>query len=195
MKEDNNNLTGQQSLEIITKMIEAAKGNMRRGSFYFLFWGWLVLFCSLGQYFLLNFTECKYPYIVWLLVILGMIISSIYSYLNERKVKVRTHFDVVYIMVWMTFIFGYVIVLLLMSKINYIVSPLILLLAGNATFLSGIILKFRPLIFGGIMFWVFTILTIYLNHNISDLLVSVAVLLGYLIPGYMLRSSYKKNNA
>jgi hypothetical protein len=194
MNTNNSNLTGQQSFEIITKMIETAKGNMQRSSFYFLFWGWLVLFCSLGQYFLLNFTDYKYPYIVWLLVIPGMIVSFVYSFVKERKVKVRTHYDTIYVTLWMTFLLSYVIILLLMSKINYVIAPLILLLAGNATFLSGLILKFKPLMFGGIIFWIVTVLSIYLDHKISDLLVAVSVLLGYIIPGYMLRSSQKKNN-
>ncbi len=74
-----------------------------------------------------------------------------------------------------------------MSKINYAVTPLVFLLAGNATFLSGTILKFRPLIWGGIIMWIGAILIFFLSYE-HQLIISPAIIVfGYLIPGYLLR--------
>ena len=36
-------MTGEESLRIITEMINKTKVNIRQGSFHLLFWGWLIL--------------------------------------------------------------------------------------------------------------------------------------------------------
>ncbi|HNR40962.1 MAG TPA: hypothetical protein PKL65_01915 [Bacteroidales bacterium] len=37
-------------------MINRTKVNIRQGSFHLLFWGWLIFFCSLGEYLLVRLT-------------------------------------------------------------------------------------------------------------------------------------------
>ena len=67
------------------------------------------------------------------------------------------------------------------------VTPYILLLAGFPTFLSGFIIRFKPLIFGGICFWIVALLVNFAGPDLAPLGTPVAMLLGYLIPGYMLK--------
>ena len=80
-----------------------------------------------------------------------------------------------------------------MKEINYKVYPIIYLLAGNATFLTGIVIKFKPLIFGGIIFWIAVICQFLMPQNYVEFVSPIAIILGYLIPGYMLKSYSKKN--
>ena len=68
------------------------------------------------------------------------------------------------------------------------VTSYILLLAGYPTFLSGFIIKFKPLIFGGICFWVVALLVHFAGPCLAPLGTPVAMLIGYLIPGYMLKN-------
>ena len=68
------------------------------------------------------------------------------------------------------------------------VAPYILILAGFPTFVSGIHIKFRPLIFGGICFWIMALVVSFGGPSIAPLGMPVAVLTGYLIPGYMLKN-------
>ena len=187
MKTNKKDLTTEESLRIINEMIETVKGNVRDKSYYFLLWGWIVILGSIGHYVLLKFTEFSRPEIAWLVVIIGLILSFIRGFQQGKATKVITHIDKVYIWVWMVFLVSYSIIIIFMSKINYAVTPLVFLLAGNATFLSGTILKFRPLIWGSIIMWIGAILTFFLSYEHQLIISPAIIVIGYLIPGYLLR--------
>jgi hypothetical protein len=68
------------------------------------------------------------------------------------------------------------------------VAPYILTLAGIPTFISGFIIKFKPLILGSITFWVFALIAYFAGPSAGQLAVPVAMLTGYLIPGYVLKN-------
>ena len=67
------------------------------------------------------------------------------------------------------------------------VGPYILMLAGYPTFISGAIIRFRPLIIGGLCFWVLSVISHFAGPSIAPLAVPLAMLIGYLIPGYLLK--------
>ena len=72
------------------------------------------------------------------------------------------------------------------------ISQYILMLVGFPTFISGFIIKFRPLIIGGILFWIIAVIVSFTAPSIAPYGMPVAVITGYLIPGYMLK--YKGNH-
>jgi hypothetical protein len=76
--------------------------------------------------------------------------------------------------------------------INWQLNPVIMLMSTIPTVVSGVLIKFRPLIIGGVCFWVFGILCFLVPDPWQFLVGAVAVIVGYLIPGFMLR--YKKEN-
>lgn len=193
MNHDTENLSSQQSLEIISKMINTAKGNFSNASFHFLLWGWVILFTNLGHYYLQEVIHYEAPFIVWLITIPSALTSCVYGYRQGRKATVRSHFDRIYGYIWLAFIVSITILIIFFGNKSghLILNPLILILAAMATFISGISLKFRPLLIGGILFWVFAIISLLLNNPYQYLISAVAVLTGYLIPGYMLKNNSK----
>ena len=54
------------------------------------------------------------------------------------------------------------------------------------------IIKFKPLMYGGIIFWLATILSVFIQSDLQLLLTAVTIVAGYIIPGYMLK--YSKDN-
>jgi hypothetical protein len=56
MENEEKMMTGEESLRIITEMLNKTRINFRQGSFHLLFWGWLIMICSLSEYFLSRFT-------------------------------------------------------------------------------------------------------------------------------------------
>jgi hypothetical protein len=50
-------------------------------------------------------------------------------------------------------------------------------------------IKFKPVIIGGIVFFVFSIATSFVYNEYIALLTGAAILLGYVIPGYYLKSA------
>ncbi|MBA7519717.1 hypothetical protein ES705_11804 [subsurface metagenome] len=183
-----NNLSPKDSISIIQEMIEIAKGNIRSRAYYFIIWGYAVLAGCLLHYALLKLTDYEKPYQAWLIVLLGFIPATIYSIKQAKSEKIFTHLDRINVFLWVTFGVSYLIFLVYIAKFNYQIFPLIFLLVGNCVFMSGINLKFKPLIAGGILYWVGTIISFYLSLEYLLLLCFVLIIVGYLIPGYMLKN-------
>jgi hypothetical protein len=188
MENEEKVMTGEESLKIITEMINRTKSNVRQGSFHLIFWGWLILFCSLMQFCLFKFTSFPTPWYIWALAIPGIFVSMVYGFVNGRKEHVHTYADRIFMMTWMGFIAVVLILSLFLYKNGELMPQYILLTVGFPTFVSGFVLKFKPLIFGGIAFWVLSVVAFFAGPMLGQLAVPVGMLVGYLIPGYMLRS-------
>ncbi|MBE0673060.1 MAG: hypothetical protein IH591_00210 [Bacteroidales bacterium] len=180
-------MTSEESLRIISDMINKTKSNMSQSSFHLLFWGWLIMACSLSEYFLYNFTNFANPWYVWLFVIPGVVVSLTYGFVKGRKERVFTYADMLNMWTWIGFMIAAVILFVLLSDRLESVAPFILLLAGFPTFISGFIIKFRPLVFGGLSFWIISIIANFAGPHVASLSVPLAIITGYLIPGYLLR--------
>ncbi|MFW6095142.1 MAG: hypothetical protein ACOC8S_01745, partial [Bacteroidota bacterium] len=66
-----NELTPQESLQVINEMIDTSKTRMRENGFIYLFWGWLMMFCALDQFVLLQLEYYEISYYPYFLGIPG----------------------------------------------------------------------------------------------------------------------------
>lgn len=187
MQNTEKSMTGEESLRIISEMINRTKVNIRQGSFHLLFWGWLIFFCSLGEYVLVKFTDLDKPWLVWLLVIPGSFVSFIYGYIKGKNSPFHTYADMIYMWTWIGFFIATVVLFIIISDRIESVAPYILTLAGIPTFISGFIIRFKPLIAGGISFWIFALVSYFAGPEAGPLALPAAMLTGYLIPGYLLK--------
>ena len=185
-------LKPEDSLKIIEQMIQRTKGNLHDSSFYFLLWGWIILTINVGQ-IILDLINYDKPYFIWFLIIPGIIATWIYGIRNGKKTKATSHLDNINFMIWMAFLACYFTVIIFMKDFNYNVAPLIFILAGNATFLTGIVIKFKPLIWGGFVFLAGVFAYFLLPIEYFKFISPIAIIFGYLIPGYLLKSQNKKN--
>jgi hypothetical protein len=181
------NLTAQESLDIITAMIREAKGNVQRNNFFFLLWGWVVMLANLGMFMLMQMGY-RHPYVVWAITIPAWIITIVVGFRQGRRINSPTHFDKISGALWLSFSVVLFTIVAFGFKFNYLINPLILTLCAIPTFVSGVILKFRPLLVGGTLFWLFGIAGFLVAREYQPLVGAVAITCGYLIPGYMLRS-------
>jgi hypothetical protein len=81
---------------------------------------------------------------------------------KHRQQRVRTYTDYIIAYVWVTFAIVIFLIAFLIGQLTtddyYIhISPVLLALYGMPVFLSGIILRFRPLIIGGVGCWVLSV--------------------------------------
>ncbi|MEM9855960.1 MAG: hypothetical protein AAF843_01315 [Bacteroidota bacterium] len=186
--ESSSKLTSQESLNIITGMIQTAKGNIKIHSFHFLLWGWVIALGNLGHYYLEVFTDYHSPFAVWLITIPAWVASFVYGFKQSKKETVKTYSDGLVMWVWLAFTFS-ILIIIFSGHFGALISPLILLTAGMATFMTGIILKFKPLIYGGSSFWIFASIAFHVSSSNSLLVSALAVMIGYLVPGYLLKNS------
>ena len=185
-------LTKQESLNLITEMINQAKSNYSKGgSFFFLLWGWTIMLANFGHYYLARFTDFDQPYLVWTLTLPAAVISIIYSVRLGKKALVVTHLDRMYGQVWVAMGVGIIVSLLFMHRMGFNHNPVILLFAGAGTFISGRMLRFTPLVLGGIALWMAAVIGFSLPVVDQYLVGGIGILAGYLIPGYLLKNKEK----
>jgi membrane-associated HD superfamily phosphohydrolase len=189
-------MTPEESLEIIRKTILHSRKNLREGSFYYLLWGWIVIFGCLSNYVLIWYAHRKELYealyirsmISWgIFVFAGVCIQLIHFYRSARKEMVQTHIDRFLLILWSAT--GAVMIFMVFfcyKQSNYPTSYL-LIIAALATFVSGMAVKYRPLVAGGIIFALASVPCIYLDGQEQLLVFAGAMVLGYMVPGYMLR--------
>ena len=190
MKEEQN-LTSEQRIAIIEQMIHTAKGNISDGSFHFLLWGWVIALANLGHYLVAVYTNYSHPELIWVICFPAAIISGIYGHNQSKKAMMSTYTDRISKWLWVGLFPCIIVIIFFGSKINFMINPIIMLLTGYVTFQSGIIIKFKPLAIGGIIFWCASIIGFMMTNENQTLVSAIAVVLGYLVPGYQLKSKYK----
>ena len=178
-----------ESLDIIQQMIQKTQKNYSKDSFYFIFWGWLVFATALLQFVLLQLTPEIAP-LVWGLMIIGGIVSVMYGAKQTKTQKVKTHLDVYIHHLWIALGLSMLVVLGMMSKLGLHSYPIIILLYGIGTFVSGGLLSFKPLLIGGCICFGLSIIAFLVSFQFQLLLISTAMLVSYIIPGHLLKAKF-----
>lgn len=182
-----------ESWQLIQEMIRTAKADVHEGSFYYLLWGWLVLVASLSHYVLQEIVNVRYAYSVWALMVLGVVATIYRSVQYGKKQRVKTYVEKFIGNFWWALFVAIMIILIGGAfKTGYqIAYPNIILIYGVGIFVSGSIFRFKPMIIGGIGSWVIAIIAFFVGFDIQLLLMALVTVIGYLIPGYMLKASVR----
>jgi hypothetical protein len=196
---NDNVLTEEGSLALIESMINKARNHFSENGHWYLLWGWVVFICSLGEFILVKFFDYDKHYLIWTLVWLVSIYQLISGLLAKKRVHVKTYTGDVIKFVWLTFIVSmfltaFIVGNVLGSDSFKIMYPLFLILYGTPTFLSGIIMKFKPLQVGAIFCWLLSIVASFSAFEYQLLLISAAMIVAWIIPGYLLRARFKNLN-
>ncbi|MFN0015371.1 MAG: hypothetical protein ACKVU2_12560 [Saprospiraceae bacterium] len=187
MKQEEKVLNPQESLRVIRETIDLAKRGVGESGFQFLLWGWLVVAASLAEYWMLVNGYGAKAHLAWAIMpAVGVPVSMLYEWRRDRLTKERNLVREWYGYLWLGF--GVSLMLALVTTIMRQTppAPMVLILAGFATFMSGILIRFRPLVFGGIVLWAGALLCLAVQVQEHSLVEAGAVVLGYLVPGYML---------
>ncbi|NOX47926.1 MAG: hypothetical protein GXO89_13205 [Chlorobi bacterium] len=185
----------QDSIRVITEMIENSKSRIKDNSFFYLLWGWLVLIASVTNFILLKMEYFNIAWVPWpILMFGGGIVSGIAGYRMGKKAKAKTMFDTTMAYLWSGFVITLFIILFVAASGNIswqVSNVLIIALYGLGTFVSGGILKFKPLIIGGVLSWAIAVATLFTPEIYSLLMVALSIVVAYLVPGYLLKSKEK----
>jgi len=189
-------MTEKESLELIATMINKAKNRVSETGTMYLFWGWLILLCCLVHFTALHFFNYPYAYLVWLSTWIVVIVQFFYFRKKKKFKKVTTYTGEINRFVWLVFLVSTLLIIFITIRFKRyeLIDPLILVLYGMPTFLSGIILKFKPLIIGGICCWLLSVFSVFIPVEYHSLLIAAAVILAWIIPGYFLKKNFKKDN-
>jgi hypothetical protein len=193
---DEKQLTQQESLQLITQMINQAKDYYYESGLNCLMWGFTNLICFTLAYFDATMKDFNLPFSPFFLIIITFVVQLYYD--RKEAVKKRTmattYLDDVHKYVWMSF--GIAVVLFTIAggiaNIGYITLPVLLLLFGIPTFISGCVSKFPVMIIGGVICWVFSIIAFLYQGYYAYLLCAGGATAAWIIPGFILRERFKK---
>jgi hypothetical protein len=190
MREEQLNPT--ESLNVIHSMINTAKNKLADDGFLLILWGWLIIAAAMLHYVSI-ISDFESGHIVWAVAVpVGVLVSIVYGLRQRKKELHKTYIDTYLGYVWSGFIIAMFITLSFMGvhtmKTSYF---FLMILYGLATFISGGLLNFKPLIFGSIFSFICAIVSVFAGEKEQLLCISLALLLSYVIPGHMLRAKYK----
>ena len=194
--ENNQKFSAEQSLHLIQSMIEKAKQDVANNSFYLLLWGWLIFIAALLNFGLKKFTHFEQPYLAWNLVWIGAIASIIKGVKDSRKIAVKTFvgetmkvFGISQGILYtgLAFFFG-------KYDLWSISFPLYILVYAVTCFFMGALMQFPLLKWTGLLCLPIMVIGVYVSFDWQLLLMALAILISYIIPGHVLSAKEKLQN-
>ena len=187
-------LSPEQSIQVIQSMIEKTKQNLKENSFYLLLWGWLVFIAALLHFGLMKFTEFDQPYLAWTLMIVGMIVSIVKGVTDSKKEAVKTYIGETMKIFGMSLgiIYGGLAFVFGSFDLWFYSYPIYILIYAVACFFMGSLMQFNFLKWAGLFCLLLVVASVKVAFDWQLLLMALAVLVGYIIPGHILKA--RKNN-
>lgn len=187
-----------EAILLIEEMISKTKEDIRDNGFLYYVWGWLVFIAAALNYIILHFDLFEIHGLPWMILMpLGGIITAIATRKDaKQKVKVKTYVSQSMSVSVTAYAISLFIVCFAMPageqwKAFY---PTIMLIYAIWLYISGGLLKFKPLMWGAALNWALALTGyIWANTEIHLILIAAGVLGGFIIPGHLLKM--KANNS
>jgi hypothetical protein len=182
------NFSPEDSLSLIHSMINRTRSNLGSNRFYFLFWGWVAFAALVTQFTLKVVFEYAHHYQVWWVIPPAVVITLIYSS-KHRSNGARSYVGESMGALWMGIGISFFVLSVLIAQLRggfLNAYPFYILFYGLGTFISGRLLRFKPLVIGGIINWVLAMACPFVPYDYQMLLTAGALLCSYIVPGYLL---------
>ncbi len=189
-----------QSLRVIQEMIRVSQNKLKNDGILFILWGWLLFVNSLGAFLK---SKIEIPYQVktalsYLMaaIFLSIAIYSIYYVLKQRK-KVQTYIGVSLRYVWISFVVSLIIINVIQFNVLgtfnvRLQHAIFMVFMAFAILITGGILRYDKLIFGGVIFGFLAFVSSYLTIENQMLMESIGWLFAFIIPGHSLYAKRDK---
>ena len=189
-----------QSLQVIKGMIQVSQKKLKNDGVLFIFWGWLMFYNYISSYVLRDLVTTYQirkgvEYFGLGLGIFAFAFTIYYIFRNSRKVTTYIGISLRY--VWISLI----VCLSLTSTILFhglnvlnveLQHPILMLFIAFAIVVTGGILRYKLLIFGGIVFGILAYTCSYFSIEWQMICEAAAWLIAFVIPGHIL---YAKRNS
>ena len=194
--ENKKQLSNEESLQIIHQMINQAKTNLTDSGFHWLLWGVLLFLTSISTFIFLEI-KAENIFLGWNIFGGLTLVLLTFDLFRTKQKKVRTYMDDLMRYVDIAFIVS---MFTIIFSINVAVSPnagfgYLLMIFAFLMLVKGGAVKSTSLMVGAVVNWAGAI-AIFINKEFryDMLIMAAAVLIGYIIPGLLLRAKYKKMN-
>lgn len=183
-----------QSLRVIREMIKVAQNKMRDDGILLIVWGYAASLPSLIKYlkeilFLPNRVMYFLKFVDPVLPLLALAFTIYYIY-HERK-KVTTYIGASLRYVWFSLIGCMVLTNLILNNVTHEVNftlqhPLFMVLTAFAILVTGVFLRYKLIILGGVVFGILAYFASFLLLHDQLFLDGIGWFLALAIPGHIL---------
>lgn len=176
-----------EALNVIEKMVYASRYKMQEEAKYFLLWGWMVFAAAVLHFFILN-AGIENSWIIWPVMMGVAFVIYIYLIINtKRESSSSSYIDRINKHIWLGFFGPLFISILTGAFISWAAAyPFFMAIYGWSAIVSGGLLKFKPLVLGGIAACILGVATIFVSGMYILLMLALAIFAGFIIPGHAL---------
>ncbi|MFA6742753.1 MAG: hypothetical protein WCS36_00960 [Candidatus Neomarinimicrobiota bacterium] len=182
-------------IKVIRQMMEKTRTETAESGFDFLLWGWMALAGCILVYILVFAGYERLAWLPWItLMPLAAVIETIYHSRQSKKNRVLTYARIASRSLWIACGASMFLVAFLALPLKIIplssMSIVLSILIAIACFTTGYIIDWNLLKYSGGIWWATAILMMLVHWHWHMAIFAIALILGYLVPGYLLRKKY-----
>ncbi len=189
----------QESLNLISETINKVKTSYHDSGVGPILWGCVVMFCSLVSFYA-SLYKINWLFSVWALTIIAIVPQILISIKEKKQKKFVSYNDAASSAIWTTFGFSMFTISFIdnMLGINYsshVHGAVYMVIYGIPTIITGMVCNVRPMLWGGILCWVFAVASTFVKYPYPFLFMASSAVAAWLIPGLILSAKYRKQKA
>jgi hypothetical protein len=198
-KQDQDSFDENQSIQVIKEMIQVSRKKLRNDGVLFILWGW-IMFLHYFTLFLLRKIVLTHQlslilnYLISGLLIGGLLVTIYYIY-RQRK-RVQTYIGISLRYVWVSVFICMVLINLIQFNVLHKIyfelqHPIFMVVFAFAVVVTGGILRYKLIIFGGIVFGLLAYIASFVSLPTQMLVDAAAWIIAFIIPGHYLYAKRK----
>ncbi len=187
--EPNKQFSEQEALKLIEQTILKTRQKFKDDGFALIMWGWIVIIGNIFSYVAIT-QEIQYLHLYWAIICpIGGIFSGINGAKKTKKAGTYSYTNNVMKYIWMGSGIGAIILWFAAAYFGWqYINAAMFVSFAVPVFITGGIMKFKPAIFGGLVLFLFGIVSFFIaDYSWVYLIAAIGWAIGYLIPGYLLK--------
>jgi len=197
---ENETFDARQSLQVIREMIDLSRKKMQNDGILFIIWGWSLFYSSFTRFLiskvLFSKMQVKAFKTVGTIITMAVLGYTLY-YLWQQRKKVKTYIGISLRYVWIAAILCMVLINLIQGNILHDINfelqhPIFMVILAFAVVVTGVLLRYRLMIFAGLLFGLLAYAASFFELHIQLLLEAIAWFLAFCIPGHLLYAKRTK---
>lgn len=188
-----------QELQLVKEMIQRTKQTVVDRGAFFLLWGGLVFLACSVTFALTLLDHESWIWVPWAtLMPIGAITSVVLMRSYSRRSNYTSYVEHAYDSVWLACGVAFFLVMFV-NSITWsfppeTIYPLISLIAGIGVLASGRMMEWTSLTVGGLFLWAGAVIMMLVPMGYHPLIMAIALIPGYIIPGYLLKRQFSRQN-
>jgi hypothetical protein len=189
-----------EEIHLIKEMVEKTRKATAESGTLFIFWGFLIIVAIIITYVLAYFHKFQWIWANWIAwAVIGWGYSAHYGIRQGRKQETRTYAQLTALYLSIACGVGFLFAAFVFPSLKVYsynaIGILVALIAGILVFVMGGIYEWKLLKWCGLLWWLGAVGMIFVPGDYRTLCFIPLIILGYLVPGFILRSRYKKEQS